>query len=232
MAVGLAHVAAWGQTFERDPGWSKPGTFDGDLGRAVATTGDVYGSGFDGVVVGGPFYYTPCCPSANQQGLALTYRGAGTGLAEVYDWYEVGPETWTSLAFRVAYGGDIDGDDYDDMIFSSGADSSTHQIHVRFGSPAGLSGSWDFDTGEQFLALGPSVDGNGDINDDGYPDVIAGFPRSDGDRGRIRAFFGSAAGLPRRPSWERKGTTGQGFGWGVAFAGDVNDDAHGFRLAG
>jgi hypothetical protein len=103
---------------------------------------------------------------------------------------------------------------------------------VLFGSSSGLPSQWEFDSGQMFGALGPDVDGAGDLNGDGHDDVISGFPESDGERGRLRAFHGSRTGLPLVPDWEVVGSpSSQKLGWGVAFAGDTDDDGYDDVLA-
>ena len=76
---------------------------------------------------------------------------------------------------------------------------------------------------------GASVDGAGDINGDGYSDVIVGMPgeASGGDTlaGAVRVYFGGSEGIPAEPSQElRGGAPREFFGYTVRGLGDVNGD--------
>ena len=81
--------------------------------------------------------------------------------------------------------------------------------------------------------LGYSVAGAGDINGDGYDDIVVGQPYFDerapdpdiNDVGRALVYLGSATGVASGPSWEEQGNTADTeFGTSVAGAGDVNGD--------
>ncbi|MCH8083297.1 MAG: FG-GAP repeat protein [Myxococcales bacterium] len=85
----------------------------------------------------------------------------------------------------------------------------------------------------QFLALmGGSVAGLGDINDDGYDDVVVGASRYDAgeeDEGAAFVYLGSAAGIPDGDPTTaaiqlESNQANAWLGWSVAAAGDVNDD--------
>jgi len=137
------------------------------------------------------------------------------------------------LGTSVAIAGDVDGDGRAD--FMAGA---------PYGNPGGLgqvgvvrvySGA----TGElirQFHGDGPgdqlgySVSSAGDVNGDGYADIIAGgLLASGGTTGRFRVFSGADGTV----LYELQGQpTDSGFGTAVASGGDVDRDGHCDFLAG
>src|SRR5262245_16672561 len=73
--------------------------------------------------------------------------------------------------------------------------------------------------------FGWSVSPAGDINGDGFDDVVVGAPAYDDNRGAVFAFYGSASGLSTRPDWQVVADQASAhFGWSVSDAGDVNGD--------
>ncbi|MBU1747549.1 MAG: integrin alpha, partial [Chloroflexi bacterium] len=76
--------------------------------------------------------------------------------------------------------------------------------------------------------FGYSVASAGDVNGDGYADVIVGAYGYQGgaDAGKSYAFYGSASGLSTTSNWSSSGEHGGGFGYAVAGAGDVNGDGY------
>jgi hypothetical protein len=80
-------------------------------------------------------------------------------------------------------------------------------------------------TGAAALELrGYSVAGLGDVDGDGKSDYAVGSPWDDGsapDAGAVRIFSG-ASGAPIRTFWGQ--SSGDGFGYAVGNAGDVNND--------
>ncbi len=94
--------------------------------------------------------------------------------------------------------------------------------------PLATSVTW-MATGDQEGAyFGTSVAGAGDVNGDGYDDVIVGAPGYDnglGGEGAVFVYHGSAAGLSTTPDWMvESNQVNAAFGTSVATAGDVNGD--------
>jgi hypothetical protein len=80
--------------------------------------------------------------------------------------------------------------------------------------------------------FGSSVASAGDVNGDGFGDVvIGGFP-NDTWLGSFCVFLGGASGLDATPSCFTPGPAGQAVGGSVAGVGDVNGDGYGDIIVG
>jgi hypothetical protein len=108
------------------------------------------------------------------------------------------------------------------------------------GSADGLSETPDWigqmdQAGAQF---GYAVSGAGDVNRDGYADVIVGAPYFEDSsenlsEGGIFLYYGSADGLNPTPGWAASGGMAEArLGWSVSAAGDVNYDGYPDLAAG
>jgi hypothetical protein len=96
---------------------------------------------------------------------------------------------------------------------------------------------WTAQGAQPGAAFGQAVSSAGDVNGDGFPDLIVGAPRQDGaagaDCGAAFIFYGTASGLSTVPGWTAEGEqAGALFGWAVASAGDVNGDGFGDVVVG
>jgi len=102
---------------------------------------------------------------------------------------------------------------------------STPTLAETFNSP-----TWYYESEQAAPSLGLAVSGAGDVDGDGFEDVIIGAPKYSGDTykaGTVFAFYGSPGGLQSTPSWTFGGDQiGAGLGFAVAAAGDVNDDGY------
>ena len=205
------------------------GEYTGDVfGCSVAWVGDVNGDGYDDLLIGA-FRY----PEIASLGQAYLYFG-GPAIDSVADLVIAAPGGsnvgWFGIS--VAAAGDFNGDDYPDFIIGAQQSGNEGKAFVYFGGPL-LDATPDLTLiGESTTSLtwfGASVASAGDVNEDGFDDVIVGAPRygSGGNLpGRAYVFFGGAApdAVPDRV-FTALGANDQ-LGSVVGSAGDMNGDGH------
>lgn len=144
-----------------------------------------------------------------------------------------------SLGESVALVGDVNGDGYADMLFGAPWDGEVDYLagaaYLVLGSPAGYSLGKELDqipalkyTGETTLdTAGISVAGAGDVNRDGFDDMLVGSPGRDGDTGAVYLILGSAnpTGGSLATAIRYDGNlTNETTGTGIAGVGDANGD--------
>ena len=161
-------------------------------GVAIASAGDVNGDGFEDLIIGAPY-------SQNTQTWAgesyLIYGGPDlssldlSALNSSQGFRLTGSEFGARSGFSVASAGDVNGDGLDDLIVgafgATGADYYAGASYIIYGSQNSQDVSLATLTPEQGFAIlgasfgeisGWSVDGAGDVNGDGFDDVIIGAP--------------------------------------------------------
>ncbi len=207
------------------------------FGWSVATAGDVNADGYSDVIVGAPRY------GALDEGQAFVYHGSAAGLAKSEAWTTVSDRDNAEFGSSVATAGDVNGDGYSDVVVGARRYDNGHidegKAYVYHGSPGGLatSAAWTIEGNQTAARYGTSVSSAGDVNDDGYSDVIVGAPRYDNDvsnEGRIFVYLGSEVGLATSPTWTAESDQfgPPEFGISVATAGDVNDDGYADVIVG
>ncbi|MCF6324839.1 MAG: FG-GAP-like repeat-containing protein [Gammaproteobacteria bacterium] len=218
-----------------------------NYGRAVGSAGDVNCDGFADIIVGAPKYNL--VSFSGLWGRVWVYHGGPSGLRSDgnADWTMLGPQESTSFGSAVDGAGNVNGDTQDgnscdDVIIGADGFESTNtgptgqatennegRVYLYYGSPTGLTTTpWTYENNQANGKLGIASATVGDLNNDGFADIIAGANRYDGgetDEGRIYIYFGSASG-PGNPVTREINQASALFGTAVAGTGDVDGDGN------
>jgi len=240
---GQAWVFLGGPTLPSKPALVVSSDVPSDgLGFAVAMAGDVNGDGFGDYLVrtNGSLGISGGTPPA---GRVMLFYG-GTTLKSQPD--VVFPAEWWGSQESMAGCGDLNGDGYDDVAFAA-ADLTAHnglalpfRVEIHFGGPDMASSAplvlygedqADPATDPSGDSFGQSIAAAGDVNGDGYPDLIVGA-NSGADTsimgGKVRIYYGGPQ-MDATPDvileMEGDGSgVGTAFGSSVVGLGDVNGD--------
>lgn len=192
------------------PGFSLKGSASGDhAGRAVASVGDFNGDGLDDLLVGVRDATPGGTPGGGELHVVFGKAGAianDTLLSSFTNptnpalggfGFSVNGGSNDLLGTKVASAGDFNGDGFDDLVM--GRTPGSGPVHVLFGTDNATTlaafGSLDFDSsinGSNGFTLAPSftalvsnglpvsLGSAGDINGDGFDDLIVGQPSASG----------------------------------------------------
>ena len=218
------------------PAWTTSGDMDGArYGFSVAGAGDVNGDGFSDVVVGAYNHDA----GGTARGRAYLYLGSLSGLQTTAPWTVSGDEDDAFFGYSVATAGDVNRDGFSDLVIGANTHDAGASLfanrgraYVYLGSSSGPSTSpiWTGSGDSDAAAYGTSVGTAGDVNGDGFSDILIGAHLRDGagfQRGQALVYLGTFSGVQSAPVWTAEGNEDfANLGTSVASAGDVNGDGY------
>jgi len=224
-----------------------------ESGNSVSSAGDVNGDGYDDILIGAWFNDE----GGNQAGQTYLISGKPTGWSKdtplsSADASFIGEAAWDESGYSVSSAGDVNGDGYDDILIGAFRNdeggNQAGQTYLILGKPTG----WSMDTplslsDASFIGeadqdgSGYSVSSAGDVNGDGYDDILIGALTNDEGgthAGQTYLILGRPAGWSMdtplssadasfigEAAWDESGSS-------VSSAGDVNGDGYDDILIG
>jgi hypothetical protein len=183
------------------------------FGFHVASAGDTDGDGWEDVTIGAPGFVDPSIGYAY-----LFANSAGTVATRP-------TITWSGLTTIATYFGfpvgDLNSDGYSDVAVGL---SRVGTFVLYHGSPSGLPGTTSriYRDPSGATAASRYLSSAGDVNGDGYGDLVVGTNYHD----RVYVYHGSPSGIPTTPARTVLGATGSAFGLVAVSPGDIDGDRY------
>lgn len=201
LTMPRVHVYFGGDSSALDP--TPDRTF---TARGVSAVGDIDGDGFDDLAV------------STESGDGIVYGGRNDATVVPF-------RAGESASLRGA--GDVNGDGFADLLAHE-----TNDVHLYFGGTGALDAAADgrLRSGVSNDLFGYSYSAAGDLNSDGFADVVIGAPfdsNAGTHAGRAYVYFGAAGNaFDEGPNAVISAPTNYQLGFNVGAIGDINGDGY------
>jgi hypothetical protein len=202
------------------------GSAQDEFGYSMRGAGDVNKDGFGDLVVGARWDDN----HGTNSGTVTVFNGKTNAVL----WSFNGDTQYDHMGTSVSGAGDVDNDGWADFI--GGADGDDNH-----GTASGAARVWSGKTGAVLYnfdgdspddAFGTTVSGAGDVNNDGFDDVMVGAPFDDNNgvsSGMVRVYSGKTGAVLYTFNGDAPDDF---FGFSISQAGDVNADGFADMIVG
>jgi len=199
-------------------------TFNGNnsddlLGRSVSS-GDINGDGYTDVIVG--------ALGGSNLGYVNCYFGS-QNMDNIVDISYSGSSYGDRFGFSVSGAGDVNNDGFQEIVVGAYANNDTGNISGKAYLYSKSNEILNFQGSGYKDWLGWSVSGSGDVNNDGYDDIIIGaiYNDSTGNNSGAAYIHYGGPNMDNIPDVNLSGNQSKAwFGASVSSAGDVNNDGY------
>jgi hypothetical protein len=184
-------------------------------GNCVSSAGDFNGDGFDDIIVGDP-----------GAGRAFVYFG-GNPMNTVSDLTLRGEESGDKFGIAVSYAGDVNRDGFSDIIVGAPwFDYPNGRVYIYYGNSSPDDVPDIIINSGQSRWIGYYISGAGDLNRDGYDDIMVGVPYlgNGWELSYVNIYYGGKAMDAEEDIILSE--MDYAFGTGVSGAGDLNNDGY------
>lgn len=207
-------------------------TLDGEaageqFGLGLAGGKQVYRAGYDDVAIGAPYATTSSGGGAS--GEVRIFRGSATGLATTVTARLPGLAANDYLGSTIAFV-DSSHDNYADIAAgaanAAGSGSDAGEVSIFYGVEGGVSTTPDLTLSGSTPSgrFGYAVASAGDVDGDGYEELLVGAPNEGAGAGSAYLYAGSSTGLVATSVWTLSGGAASDYAGISVAAGDFDGD--------
>ncbi|HEX5637143.1 MAG TPA: integrin alpha, partial [Gammaproteobacteria bacterium] len=208
------------------------------FGTGVSRAGDINGDGYGDIIVGALLYDN----GQTDEGAAFIYYGSAAGIIPTPVATLESNQANAQMGFFTDGTGDLNGDGYCDIavgVFQyDNGQTDEGAVFVYLGSASGLATTPAaiLESNQAGSLFGREVKSAGDVNGDGYSDIVVGaslYDNGQTDEGVAFLFLGTASGINTTPAVILEGNQANSYyGQSLAGAGDVNGDGYSDVIVG
>lgn len=211
--------------------------------QSIYAAGDVNGDTYGDVLIYSDYAIHQLYPPAGTDvgSSILLFTGSADGLADFPAWWDASSyiagagDAGDDFEYQVSSAGDVNGDGYDDFLVSNPWKDVIYnegEVELYYGDRLEYeliyNENYSYRGNASTQKYGSSITNLGDINDDGYDDVIIGRPNYTGiysNQGKVEIFQGTPTGLDLLPIWSYVGSNANAtLGWTTCAPGDITGD--------